>query len=191
MQHLILASSSPQRSRLLESLGFPFDAIPSDVDEALCQEEHPETRAVTLARLKAEDVFKRHTDAWVIGSDTLVVSPQGYILEKPLDEVHAREMMKHMSGGVSLVHSGLCLIGQDGAHEGISTSHVRFRPLSKGDIDWWISLGLWDGRSGSFQIEGPGQMLIEELIGDWSGVVGLPLYLLGDLMRKAKLTINS
>ncbi|MBU0767118.1 septum formation protein Maf [Patescibacteria group bacterium] len=192
MQKLILASASPQRSKLLESLGLPFDAIPSEVDEALCQEEDPETRAITLARLKAEDVSKKHTDAWVIGSDTLVVSPQGYLLEKPTDEAHAREMLEHMSGGVSLVHSGLCLIGQgDKVHEGISTSHVRFRQLSKGDIDWWISTGLWEGRSGSFQIEGQGQMLVEELKGDWSGVVGLPLYLLGDLMRKADIEMKN
>ncbi|MCF7844729.1 MAG: Maf family protein [Kiritimatiellales bacterium] len=185
MSRFILASASPQRKQLLASLGLDFDTIPSEVDEALCQEDNPEKRAVTLARLKAEDVSKQNSDSWVIGSDTLVVSPQGHLLEKPQDESHAREMLEHMSGGVSLVHSGVCLIGQDTSHEGISTSHVRFRSLSKGDIDWWISTGLWEGRSGSFQIEGPGQTLVEELKGDWSGVVGLPLYLLGDLMRKA------
>ena len=186
MPHLILASSSPQRQGLLEGLGIPFDVVPSEVEEALCTERDPAVRAGVLARMKAEDVYKKRPKDWVLGCDTLVVSKEGSLLEKPVDEEHAREMLERLSGGESFVHSGLCLIASGvKAHEGVSTSRVTFKPLSKQDLNWWISTGLWKDRSGAFQIEGPGQFLIEHLEGDWTGVVGLPVSLFGRLMREA------
>ncbi|PIR48618.1 septum formation protein Maf [Candidatus Peregrinibacteria bacterium CG10_big_fil_rev_8_21_14_0_10_55_24] len=188
MHHLILASASPQRRRLFEGLGVPFTVVPSAIDEAACKETDPLMRAQILARLKAEDVAERHPDAWVIGCDTLVVSPQGKVLEKPRDAAEARVMLREQSGGISLVHSALALLSPASTrHEGISTSRVRFRPLTPEHLDWWIGTGLWEGRSGSFQIEGPGQLMIDHLEGDWSGVVGLPVSLLGELAHAARM----
>ncbi|MBM3231624.1 Maf family protein, partial [Candidatus Peregrinibacteria bacterium] len=44
---------------------------------------------------------------------------------------------------------------------------------------------------GSFQIDGPGQMMIEHLEGDWTGVVGLPVFVLGELLKKAEYDVLS
>ncbi|HCI04334.1 MAG: Maf family protein [Candidatus Peribacteraceae bacterium] len=183
---LILASSSPQRQRLLKELGVEFEVIPSSINEAEVILEDPIERAKVLARLKAEDVSRNYSDAWVIGSDTLVVSSAGNLLEKPSDESHAREMLREQSGGVSQVHSAISLITPTSKkHEDVSTSHVHFRKLTDEDLDWWISTGLWEDRSGSFQIEGEGQRLVEKLEGDFNGVVGLPIDLLSKLFRDA------
>lgn len=183
---LVLASASPQRRTLLEGLGVEFDVLPSRVDEAACPEQDPAKRAVLLASLKARDVHGSVPAAWIIGCDTLVVSRGGELLEKPQDEQDARRMIALQSGQASLVHSGLSLRSPAGEEwAGLSSSTVRFRPMSERDIDWWIREGFWRGRSGAFQIDGPGQLMIERIEGDWTSIVGLPVFLLGELCRKA------
>jgi septum formation protein len=187
MAQLILASASPQRKTLLEGLGVSFDVIPSTVDEQSIGLKDPGKRAVKLAQLKAEDIARTHPHAWVIGCDTLVVAPDGLLLEKPMDDDEARSMITRQSGGVSVVHSGLSLRSPEGKEwSGLSSSSVHFRTMQKKDIDWWVETRLWEGRSGAFQIDGLGQLMIERIDGDWTSIVGLPVYLLGELMRKAK-----
>ena len=185
MQQLILASESPQRKMLLRGLGFDFDVMPSSLDEALCTEKDPEKRAVLLAGMKAQDVATSNPNSYVIGCDTLVVAHDGTLIEKAASEDEARRMIKKQSGTASLVHSGLCIIAPDGKKvEGLSSSTVVFKKLSDKEVDWWIKTGLWKGRSGSFQIDGPGQFMFEKLEGDWTSVVGLPVFLLGELMQE-------
>jgi len=180
---LILASASPQRKTLLTGLGVEFVVIPSQVNEEACTEHDPAKRAQLLSREKAQDVADRHRGRVVIGCDTLVVAPDGTLLEKPVDEADARRMLKLQSGGTSIVHSGLSVIHATGEmSSGLSSSDVRFKTLSEEDIDWWIKTNLWQGRSGGFQIDGPGQLMIEEICGDWTSIVGLPVFLLGDLL---------
>lgn len=183
---LILASTSPQRKSLLEGLGLSFEVVPSTIDEDIHPEKDPASRSRTLARLKAEDVATRHPGMFVVGADTLVVSHLGTLLEKPADAETARGMLRAQSGGVSVVHSAVCLIDPAGhLHEGLDSSSVFFTELSEEDIEWWIRTNLWQGRSGAFQIDGPGQLMIERIEGDWSGVVGLPVYLFGQLAKQA------
>ncbi len=187
MPHLILASASPQRKTLLEGLGIAFTIIPSSIQEDDHPEADPAKRAQDLARLKAQDIASKHSGSIVIGCDTLVVAPDGTLLEKPRSISEVRSMLKLQSGGTSIVHSALCVIDAKGKkHEGLSSSSVSFKKLSVADIDWWISTKLWQGRSGAFQIDGPGQLMIERIEGDWTGVVGLPVFLLGQLLKKAR-----
>lgn len=185
MQSFILASASPQRRTLLEGIGVQFQVIPSGLDESLCVEVDPGKRAQVLATMKAKDVASTHHDAFVLGVDTLVVAADGTLLEKPVDADDARRMLQMHSGNMSLVHSAMCLITPEGqAEEVLHTSKVMFKDLSEADIEWWISTGEWKDRSGSFQIDGKGQMLIQHLEGDWTSVVGLPIYELGLLLEK-------
>lgn len=94
-------------------------------------------------------------------------------------------MLALQSGKASVVHSGLAIVSPAGVIlDGISSSTVRFKRLSEEEIDWWIETGLWQGRSGAFQIDGPGQLMIEKIEGDWTGIVGFPVFLFGDLAGK-------
>lgn len=184
---LVLASASPQRRQLLEGMGVPFEVCVTDVeDDSDVTHQDPVERAQFFARLKAEHAHTLHPASWVIGCDTLVVACDGTLLEKPRDEREARTMLLLQSGATSRVHSGLCVLTPQGqAYEGLSTSAVTFKTLSQEEVAWWVKTGLWQGRSGSFQIDGLGQLMIERIEGDWSSVVGLPLFLLGQLMREA------
>ena len=187
MTSLVLASASPQRKTLLEGLGLQFDVVVSGVDEQACKESDPAKRALVLAELKARDVATKRKDSWILGCDTLVVSSKGELLEKPADADEARRMITLQSGAVSVVHSGLALVSPQGKeYSGLSSSKVRFRKMSVADIEWWVSTGMWKDRSGAFQIDSLGQLMIQEITGDFTGIVGLPVYLLGDLMRTAE-----
>ncbi len=197
MSPLILASASPQRKTLLSGLGLQFHIIPSGVEEDDHPEFDPRKRSQDLARLKALDVHALHTDAIVIGCDTLVVvgeTPQrdvSTLLEKPKNDADARRMLLLQSGKTSLVHSAVCVVDESGkTHEGISSSNVTFKKLSEKEIDWWIATKLWQGRSGGFQIDGLGQLMIQSITGDWTGIVGLPVFLLGELLEKAGYTFR-
>lgn len=184
---LVLASASPQRKQLLMGLKIPFDVYVTGVeDESDVTHHDPVERAQFFARQKAERAHTAHPDAWIVGCDTLVVAADGTLLEKPLNAEDARTMLQLQSGKTSIVHSGLCVMNPLGEkQEEMSTSAVKFKRLSPQEVDWWISTRLWEGRSGSFQIDGPGQLMIERIEGDWSSIVGLPVFLLGQLLKKA------
>jgi len=189
--NMILASASPQRKTLLAGLGVRFTVDPSSVDEDAHPELEPRARSLILSELKARDVAVRHPGCVVIGCDTLVVAPNGTLLEKPKDESDARRMLTLQSGGTSIVYSGLTVINQPGeAFTDVSSNAVTFKTLSEADIDWWISTNQWRDRSGSFQIDGLGQLMISKLEGDWTSVVGFPVFLFGELMRKAGISIT-
>ena len=184
MQPIILASASPQRAEILKGLDIPFTVEVSQIDESNFDEADPIDRAYLLARKKAEDVASRNPDCIVIGSDTLVEASNGTLLEKPVDVEDTKRMLRLHSGEGSHVHSTICIISPENSVEGISSSLVLFKDLSEEEIEWWISTDLWKDRSGGFQIDGKGQLMIQQIEGDWSGIVGLPVFLLGELLTK-------
>jgi septum formation protein len=94
-------------------------------------------------------------------------------------------MIKKQSGGTSVVHSAIHLIHPKGEASDIDSTAVTFATLTDRDVDWWMATNLWRDRSGSFQIDGPGQLMIERIEGDWTGVVGLPIFKLGKLLCEA------
>ncbi len=180
----ILASASPQRKALLAGLGVAFEVIPSNVDEDAHEIREPVERAKSLAVRKAQDVAVRHPERWVIGCDTLVVASDGTLLEKPGDAREARRMLDLQSGAVSLVHSGLALVSPEGKlWSDVSSSSVTFKTMSDDEKDWWIAGGFWKDRSGGFQIDGVGQLLIKHIEGDWTSIVGFPVFLFGKMLK--------
>ena len=183
---IVLASQSPQRKTLLESLGVQFTIAPSSLNESTVTEEDPAERAKILARLKAQDVARTQKHSLIIGCDTLVVAEDGTLLEKPAHEKEARTMLGKLSGHTCIVHSALCIVAPDGKlFEGISSSSVTFKAMMSADIDWWMRTGLWQDRSGAFQIDGLGQFMIERIEGEYASIVGFPVFLFGQLMEKA------
>lgn len=192
MPLLILASASPQRKTLLEGLGWEFRVEPSTVDEESHVIADHRERSLLLAQHKARDVHGRNRSAFVIGCDTLVVSHDGALHEKPKDAAEARAMIARQAEGPCVVHSGVCVVAPDGKeYSDVSSSTVYFAPLTPAQIEWWIGTGLWEGRSGAFQIDGPGQLMIERIEGDWTAVVGLPVFLLGLLLEEAGYPVMS
>lgn len=187
---LVLASSSPQRQRLLEDAGYQFDQLHPEIDEeqGACSGCGPAELVSSLALRKAADVVGRLEAAGdktlpvVIGCDT-VAECGGEILGKPRDREHARKMLQRLSGQLHRVYSGLCVWP---LQSGIPTTQVEITQLQMDRldeqlIDDYLETDLWQGKAGAFGYQdGPNWLHIEE--GSASNVVGLPLELLEKML---------
>jgi septum formation protein len=181
--HLTLASSSPQRSAILEQLAIPFEAVPPTyVEHDLVTDRH---KAVELVLGHAEGKARsiHRGGSLTLGVDTTVVL-DGQIYGKAADAGEAARMLRELAGRVHTVVSGLCLLGAGEdvlVHE---LTGVTFRPLSPAVVDDYVASGEWEGRAGAYAIQGLGGRLVERIDGDYLNVVGLPGALLVAILEE-------
>ena len=180
---LVLASASPRRLNLLERAGLTPDLLnPADVDETPRKRETPRALSLRLAAEKAERALEMPMvkalgpNAFVIGADT-VVGLGRRILPKAETADVARDCLSLLSGRSHWVYSTVCLIapGKKITKRCVETK-VRFKRLSREDIDSYIASGEWRGKAGAYAIQGRAEAFVRDLNGSYSGVVGLPLY---------------
>ncbi len=126
---------------------------------------------------------------FVLGADTVVVEG-GSILGKPADADEAADMLRRLSGAEHHVVTGVALlrVGAGGtARElvGASVTAVRFRRLSGAEIEAYLASDEWRGKAGAYAIQGLASLFVQGIEGDHSNVVGLPLSLVGEMLRAA------
>jgi septum formation protein len=181
---LILASQSPRRRQLLEQAGYTFQVVaPRDEAECgVCSEETPPELVARLACQKAADVAQRTTQGTIIGCDT-VVECQGWILGKPRDEDHAREMLRLLRGREHRVYSGLCVWQrpQDTTRVVVDITRLRIDHLEDPEIEAYIATHEWEGKAGAFGYQ-DGLPWLRIVAGSASNVIGLPLERLATLL---------
>lgn len=172
---LVLASSSPRRRMLLSQLGLQFTVDASTIEERVDPALTPAQLVESLARQKAEDVAARHPDAdLVLGADTVVVLA-GRVLGKPVDRADARRMLAAIAGQWHQVYTGYALIGRQERRVGHTVSDVRIRELSEAEIEAYIDTGEPMDKAGSYAIQELGTLLVAEIKGCYTNIVGLPL----------------
>lgn len=193
---LILASASPRRRALLEQIGIPHRPLPVGVEERREPGEPPRDYVLRLALDKARagrvawvrrgDVPPGGRDPPVLGADTAVVLGDE-VLGKPRDAGHGMAMLERLSGREHLVYSGVALLF--GAREAtrVSVTRVRFRSLSRPELEAYRALGEGLGKAGGYAVQGRAAVFVERLEGSYSGVMGLPLFETGELLREAGL----
>ena len=190
---LVLASASPRRRELIARLGIvPHAIIAADIDEAHGDREVPREYARRMAREKALAVVlpAEAGDAHVLAGDTVVACGRR-ILPKAEDEATARACLALLSGRRHRVLSAIALKSPDGMlRERLSETIVRFKPLTKQEIDAYIAGGEWDGKAGGYAIQGSAEGLIAAITGSHSGVVGLPLFETRALLQAAGFAIG-
>jgi septum formation protein len=173
----------------LKELVPEFLVIPADVDESRFLAGHPETTGKALAREKAEAVFALHTDALVIGADTVVAveeGPDGWLeLGKPSDPDDAKRMLRMLSGRTHLVVTGIAVIHAGFAKVVADTTRVTFRDLTDTEIEQYVASGEPSDKAGAYAIQGGAKGFVERVAGSVSNVVGLPLELLGSVLVEA------
>jgi septum formation protein len=179
---LVLASASPRRLALLAQIGVKPDAIlPSEIDETPLKGESPRALAGRLAMEKAgvaaamapkrDDLSPRLT----LAADT-VVGVGRRILPKCERLDQAEACLNLMSGRGHRVYTGLALIAPDGAaRRRLVETRLRFKRLSRGEIEAYLASGEWRGKAGGYAIQGLAGAFVERLVGSYSNVVGLPL----------------
>lgn len=184
---LILASSSPRRSDLLESLGVTFRILAADVDE---RREDPESAAEMVLRLAAAKAgaIAAAAGAVVLGADTAVVV-DGEVFGKPRHQAEALAMLARLSGRTHRVLTGIALRRADTLETALSETEVRFRDVDPDEaLRYWQS-GEPRGKAGGYAIQGLGGMFVESIAGSYSGVVGLPVFETARLLGRAGIEV--
>jgi septum formation protein len=174
MQNLILASSSPRRKELLENLRLTFTISSSEVDESFDPTLSPEDVVMDLAERKAQVIFKGNKNAYVIGSDTIVVA-DNQVLGKPTDENEAKEMLTKLSGRKHDVYTGVSILSPNGTVRFYVRTEVEFWELTDEEINYYAQSGEPLDKAGAYGIQQLGSMLVKKINGDYFAVVGLPV----------------
>ena len=174
---LILASKSPRRQSLIESLGFPFEVRLKEVDEVYPVELAPENVPVFLAELKSQPLIDQLIDGEVlITSDTVVIN-EGKILGKPKDYKDAFQMLQSLSGKFHKVVTGVCMQSNSTKISFAETTIVHFSVLTEAEINYYIENFEPFDKAGSYGIqEWIGAIAVHKIEGCYYNVMGLPVH---------------
>ncbi len=183
-QPVILASNSPRRRELLRQIGLAFTTDPAYVDERVLPGEQPEAYAVRVALEKARAVAQRSRTGIVVAADTIVVLGDA-ILGKPADVKDAMRMLEMLSGKMHYVVTGLVVIDSQSGKTLARTAWTKvwFRKLSPEEIASYVATGEPLDKAGAYGIQEKGSLLVEKIEGCYFNVVGLPVSLLGKMLR--------
>lgn len=177
----VLASASPRRRELLSLMGIDFTFCPVDVDERMSGD--PAQVVMLLAERKAQAAYALHPGETVLGSDTLVFC-KGETLGKPRDREDAVRMLRHLSGSVNEVYTGVCVI--NGANGEVKTEYdcarVFFTEISEEAAQRYVDSGEPMDKAGAYAVQGMGGMFVSFIEGSPSNVIGLPMHLVRQML---------
>jgi septum formation protein len=179
----VLASASPRRLTLLDRAGLAPDLLnPTDIDETPLRRETPRRLSIRLAQAKAEAAIRAPqvtalgSNVFVLAADT-VVGLGRRILPKAETYEEASDCLALLSGRSHWVYSTVCLIAPGGRKSTrCCETKVRFKRLSREDIETYLKSDEWRGKAGGYAIQGRAESFVRYLAGSHSGVIGLPLY---------------
>ena len=178
----VLASGSPRRLALLQQVGIePDSLIPASIDETPKKGEVPRSLVRRLARAKAEEVARilnkddELAKAFVLAADTSVAVGRRVLAQANyLDEAVAA--LQFLSGRSHRVYTAVCLVTPERHYrQRVVETRVRFKRLSRDEIDAYIGSGEWRGKAGGYAIQGVAGAFVTKMVGSYSNVVGLPL----------------
>ncbi|MFK8051620.1 MAG: nucleoside triphosphate pyrophosphatase [Woeseiaceae bacterium] len=187
-----LASGSPRRRQLLESMGLDVHLLPAGIDES---RQSNEPLADFVARLAIEKARFGVTAGLpmpmpVLGGDTIVVSDEE-VFGKPRDEEDAVRMLLRLSGRAHIVLTSIAVLWGVQSQVRVVSSEIHFAALTEGDArDYWAS-GEPEGKAGAYAIQGLGARFVEHLNGSHSAVVGLPVHETWQMLRSMSEELNA
>ncbi len=175
---LVLASASPRRAELLTRLGLRLDIRPADIDETPRLEE---TAAVYVQRMADEKAAACQAatgaelgELPLLAADTIVVL-DGRILGKPTSEKDAADMLQRLAGRRHEVVTAYHIRRADQVVRRSVTTLVAFRLIAPGELGAYLASGEWQGKAGSYAIQGIAALFATEIRGSITNVVGLPI----------------
>jgi nucleoside triphosphate pyrophosphatase len=184
---LILASGSPRRRQLLTEAGYDFDVIAPDesVECGVCSQNGPAGLVTDLAFRKAAAVRAQLTvpqNRILIAADT-VAECDGFVLGKPRDEEHARNILRSLRGRSHRVLTGVCVWSLDRSEPSIrvAVTQLQMDDLSAAAIEEYLATGEWRGKAGAFGYQDR-LGWVHVVSGSESNVVGLPMEMLQEML---------
>ena len=183
--NIILASASPRRRELLERIGITdFTVAAPNVDESVDPGHSPAAIVEQLSLRKARAAAEHFgPDELILAADT-VVALDGAILGKPRDKDGAFAMLSALSGREHRVYTGVTVLQGNKIVTQHEETSVTFRALSPDEIWGYIATGEPLDKAGAYGIQGMGALLVSSIRGDYSNVMGLPVFRLGQILRE-------
>ncbi len=189
----ILASNSPRRRELLTLTDQEFEIFPVMIDETPWTDELPESYVIRISQEKAvAAVEKLKKNGILISADTIVVD-QGRIIGKPLDENHARQILRGLRDHSHVVYTALIVynLSTAGMEKDLCSSRVPMRNYSDNEIDDYISSGDPMDKAGAYAVQHPGFHPVENFKGCFASVMGFPLCHLTRTLRRMNISIRN
>lgn len=184
---LVLASGSSRREGLLSDLGLPFRVLASGAYEPLAPPgSDPVSHAIELSRLKAATVAAEWPDSVIVGADT-VVAIEGAILGKPHDCEDAFRMLDLLRGRWHRVFTGVTVQCGEVQQSGVKGARVRMRAATDRELEDYVATGEPMDKAGAYAVQGRGSALVDEVLGCYNAVVGLPLCLVTEFLPRCGL----
>jgi septum formation protein len=187
--HLVLASRSETRLRVLRQAGFDPIVAPADVDETLASSDI--AVAVTdLAWRKAKAVAPRFVDDVVLGCDSLVVLDDD-VLGKPEGPAQAGAWWRSMRGRSVTVWTGHALVLGEQTVTGARSADVHFEHVTDADVDAYVATGEALGAAGAFRLDGRAGLFVESITGEPGTVHGVSLSFLATALEELGVGVRS
>ena len=181
---VILASASPRRQALLQQIGIEPVVRPAAFDEVGGRAELAHEVALANAKGKCDAVYSVVGDELpVVAADTIVVI-DNVILGKPHDEKEAEAMLSRLSGRTHQVMTGVAVHYKGQQLAEVCVTDVTFRSLTAAEIADYIATKEPLDKAGAYGIQGRGAVLVEKINGCYNNVVGLPLTMLHEMLRR-------
>ena len=198
---IILASKSPRRKQLMESVGFQFEVVSSDIDETIFLERdvteevkrlaHEKAKAVQVNYLKSKSEkfeikdeiaeenktnrnLNSNEETIIVAADTIVVV-ENEILGKPSNDEEARRMLKKLSGTTHRVLTGVSVMTENEEKNWCEISFVTFKVLTDEEINEYVETGSPMDKAGSYGIQEKGDKFVTRIEGDFDSIVGMPI----------------
>ncbi|MBR1714530.1 MAG: septum formation protein Maf [Treponema sp.] len=189
MDTLILASSSPRRKELLETMGIPFKIHPANCDESIPEGTEAEDASKIIAERKVLSLLERLSELekkqFILGADTTVIF-SGKIYGKPKSKEEAKSFLRSFQGKKQKVVTGIALFDpRNGSVESASVStSVEFKSMSEEDLERCMNAEEWKDAAGGYKIQGFSACFIKKIDGSYNNVVGLPIEVVYDMLVK-------
>ena len=184
---LVLASRSPRRAEIMRGLGLEFEVepAPEHLEDGVSHDD-PFLLPALLADRKCEHVAQRRPEATVIAADTVVIVDRK-ILNKPADDEEARAFLSRLAGRSHDVVTAVAIRcnARGLALSGSERTRVTFRTLGDDEVADYVATGEGRVKAGSYAAQGVGAGLIRSIDGCFFNVVGLPVSLLLDLLKRS------
>lgn len=180
---IILASSSPQRLKLLGDAGFGVIVAAPCVEEETLLADSPRATAELRAAAKARAVASTHPHDVVVAGDTVVIGPGGELVGSPASVEEARRMLALLWGTTHTVVSAAAVVTSGKMWSCDDEATVTLVRPSEGEIEAYLATGEPLGKAGGLCVQGRGRKFVARIAGDEATVVGLPMQRLGPHLR--------
>jgi septum formation protein len=187
MKTVLLASTSPRRSQLLQQVGIEFTTIDPPYEEDMTLPMAADDLAMHLALGKAQSVISQATKHDVIVAADTMIEFESHVLGKPGTPERAIEMLQRLRAKTNIVHTGYAVVDMETERSvsGVVSSYIEMRDYSDDDIEGYVATGEPLDKAGAYAINGIGAIMIDRAVdADFTAVIGLPLGPVTDALRQ-------